>query len=72
MLQLTGGVGAHHIIEVGGRDTFAKSVRAVAAEGTVSVIGGLGGGFTSEAPLGELIARSSIVRGILVGSREMF
>lgn len=72
VLQLTEGVGAHHVIEVGGRDTFAKSVRAVAAEGTVSVIGGLGGGFTSEAPLRELIARGAIVRGNLVGSREMF
>jgi NADPH:quinone reductase-like Zn-dependent oxidoreductase len=72
VLRLTGGSGAHHVIEVGGRDTFAKSLRAVAAEGAVNVIGGLGGGFTTEAPLLELITHSSTVRGIIVGSREMF
>ena len=72
VLRLTGGVGAHHIIEVGGRDTFAKSLRAVAVEGVVSVIGGLGGGFTTEAPLIDLIIRNSNVHGIVVGSREMF
>jgi NADPH:quinone reductase-like Zn-dependent oxidoreductase len=38
----------------------------------VSVIGGLGGGFTSEAPLIEMIIRNANVHGIIVGSREMF
>ncbi|HEY5895582.1 MAG TPA: NAD(P)-dependent alcohol dehydrogenase [Chthoniobacterales bacterium] len=72
VLRLTGGSGANHVVEVGGRDTFAKSLRAVAAEGAVNVIGGLGGGFMSEAPLLELITHSSTVRGIIVGSREMY
>lgn len=71
VLRLTGKTGADHVIEVGGTDTFAKSLRAVAVGGTVSVIGGVSG-FDSAAPLREILSKMSLVRGIFVGSRTMF
>jgi NADPH:quinone reductase-like Zn-dependent oxidoreductase len=69
--RLTGKNGADHVIEVGGTDTFPKSLRAVAMGGTVSVIGGVSG-FSSEVPLLDIIGRSAVIRGIYVGNREMF
>lgn len=69
--RLTGKNGADHIIEVGGTDTFPKSLRAVAMGGTISVIGGVSG-FSTEVPLLDIIGRSALIRGIYVGSREMF
>jgi NADPH:quinone reductase-like Zn-dependent oxidoreductase len=71
VLRLTGKVGADHVVEVGGTDTFAKSLRAVAVGGTVSVIGGVSG-FDSAAPLREILSKMSLVRGIFVGSHAMF
>ncbi len=71
VLRLTGKAGADHVVEVGGRETFAKSLRAIATRGTISLIGGVSG-FTSDIPLTELIAKMAVVRGIYVGSREMF
>ena len=71
VFRLTGQAGVDHVIEVGGHDTFAKSLRAVAVGGTVSVIGGVSG-FDSAAPLREILSRMSLIRGIFVGSRAMF
>jgi NADPH:quinone reductase-like Zn-dependent oxidoreductase len=71
VFRLTGKVGADHIIEVGGTDTFPKSLRAAAIGGTVSVIGGVSG-FSSEVPLRDILGKSLLIRGIYVGSREMF
>ncbi|MGH8021426.1 MAG: zinc-dependent alcohol dehydrogenase family protein [Opitutaceae bacterium] len=70
VLDLTGGKGAEHVFEVGGRDTFPKSLKAAAVNGTVYVIGGVAG-FTAETPLRALITRNVTVRGIAVGSRAM-
>ncbi len=71
VFRLTDKAGADHVIEVGGTDTFPKSLRAVALGGTVSVIGGVSG-FTSEVALRDILGKSALVRGIFVGSREMF
>lgn len=68
---MTGKAGADHVIEVGGTDTFPKSLRAVAIGGTVSVIGGVSG-FGSETSLRDILAKMSLIRGIFVGSRAMF
>ena len=69
--RLTGKAGVDHVVEVGGTDTFAKSLQAVAVGGTVSVIGGVSG-FNTEAPLREILTKMSLIRGIFVGSRAMF
>ncbi len=71
VFRLTDKAGADHVIEVGGTDTFPKSLRAVAVGGTVSVIGGVSG-FGSEASLRDILSKMSLIRGIFVGSREMF
>jgi NADPH:quinone reductase-like Zn-dependent oxidoreductase len=69
--RLTGKAGADHIIEVGGKDTLPRSLRALALGGTISVIGGVSG-FTSEVPLMDILGKSALIRGIYVGSRDMF
>ena len=71
VFRLTQKAGADHVVEVGGSGTFAKSLRALALGGTISVIGGVSG-FTTEAPLSDIIGRSALIRGIYVGNREMF
>jgi NADPH:quinone reductase-like Zn-dependent oxidoreductase len=58
-------------VEVGGTDTFPKSLRALALGGTISVIGGVSG-FTSEIALREILGKSALIRGIFVGNRNMF
>ncbi len=71
VFRLTGKVGVHHVLEVGGSDTFAKSLQALALGGTISVIGGVSG-FTTQTPLLDIIGRNALIRGIYVGNREMF
>jgi NADPH:quinone reductase-like Zn-dependent oxidoreductase len=71
VFRLTGKAGADHVVEVGGRDTFPKSLRALALGGTISVIGGVSG-FTSEVLLGDILGKSALIRGIYVGNRDMF
>jgi len=71
VFRLTDKAGADHIIEVGGTDTFPKSLRAAAMGGTVSVIGGVSG-FTSDVALRDILGKSLLVRGIFVGNRDMF
>ena len=71
VFRLTEKVGVDHVIEVGGKDTFPKSLRALALGGTISVIGGVSG-FTSEMAFSEVLGKSAVIRGIYVGSRDMF
>ena len=71
VFRLTEKAGADHVVEVGGTDTFPRSLRAVAMGGTISVIGGVSG-FTSEVPLRDILGKSALIRGIFVGSRDMF
>lgn len=71
VFKLTAKAGADHIIEVGGTHTFPKSLRAAAVCGTLSVIGGVSG-FSSEAPLREMLTKMLTIRGIFVGNRDMF
>jgi NADPH:quinone reductase-like Zn-dependent oxidoreductase len=61
--RLTEGRGVDHVVEVGGPGTLPRSLR--------SVIGLLTGGGGEINPL-VLIPRAAVMRGIYVGSREMF
>ncbi|TPM07900.1 NAD(P)-dependent alcohol dehydrogenase [Mesorhizobium sp. B2-3-11] len=70
VLALTGGLGADHIIEVGGPQSFAQSLRA-SARGALNVIGYLGGSEGAVNPL-DIFRRQVRARGIPVGSRESF
>ncbi len=71
VLELTGGVGADHIVEVGGAGTLPRSLRAVRHGGFVSLIGVLGGAGEKFSP-GSIILKGVRLQGIFVGSREMF
>jgi NADPH:quinone reductase-like Zn-dependent oxidoreductase len=67
VLRLTNGRGVDHVVEVGGGDTMARSVRATRDGGHVSVIGNLTGGFGSP----NAAERGIHISTITVGSREM-
>ncbi len=70
VLELTGGVGVDHVVEVGGAATLEKSLRSVRVGGTVSLIGILSGpGKVDPMPV---LTKSVRLQGIYVGSREMF
>ncbi|MCP9229417.1 NAD(P)-dependent alcohol dehydrogenase [Mesorhizobium sp. LMG 17147] len=71
VLGLTDGRGADHIIEVGGPQSFAQSLRAAARGAQINVIGYLGGSDGAINPL-DIFRRQVRARGIPVGSRESF
>lgn len=69
--ELTGGLGVSHILELGGPDTFDRSLRALAAWGHIAQIGV----FTGFGPRSNLIRLQQIngtIDGINVGSAEQF
>ncbi|KIW91119.1 uncharacterized protein Z519_08013 [Cladophialophora bantiana CBS 173.52] len=74
-IERHGGTGAQHVIEVGGETSMEQSLKAVAPEGIISIIGFLGG----EAAAGQrqtgfwdCFASACLVRGVLVGSKRQF
>jgi NADPH:quinone reductase-like Zn-dependent oxidoreductase len=69
--KVTDGVGAHHILEVGGAGTLKQSLAALASGGHIAIIGGLSG-FGGDIPAVSLIGRSASVSGIFVGSKADF
>lgn len=71
VLDLTGGVGADRVVEVGGPGTLQKSITAVRVGGIVGLIGILTGVQGSVAPT-DIMRKSITLRGIYVGSRQMF
>lgn len=69
--ESTEGRGADHIVEVGGADTLAKSLKAIRIGGHISVIGILSG-VQAPTELTAILMRRVTVQGIFVGSRAMF
>jgi NADPH:quinone reductase-like Zn-dependent oxidoreductase len=69
VMQLTDQQGADHIVDIGGAESLPKSIASVAIGGCVSVVGIMTCGGVEFAPL---IAKSAVMRGIAVGSRDMF
>jgi len=69
VLELTGGRGVDHVLEVGGPGTMEQSIEAVRVGGHIAYVGVLTGGAIQ--PVG--IMRKSIrLQGVYVGSRAMF
>ena len=69
VLELTGGQGVDHTVEVGGAGTLTRSLQSTRIAGHIALIGVLAGGTVDAA----LINRRSIrISGIYVGSRRMF
>lgn len=71
VIELTGGVGADRVVEVGGPGTLQKSITAARVGGIVGLIGILTGVQGAIAPT-DLMRKSITLRGIYVGSRQMF
>jgi NADPH:quinone reductase-like Zn-dependent oxidoreductase len=69
--ELSGGEGVDHVIEVGGGETLPRSLQAVRAGGTVSLIGVLSGRPT-RLDVASILMRSIRVQGVLVGSKRHF
>ncbi|OAP54260.1 hypothetical protein AYL99_11361 [Fonsecaea erecta] len=73
-IERQGGTGAQHIIEVGGETSMEQSLKAVAPEGIISIIGFLGGSASGEKKTGfwDCFVSACLVRGVLVGSKRQF
>jgi NADPH:quinone reductase-like Zn-dependent oxidoreductase len=69
--ELTSKRGADHIIEVGGPGTLAKSYKAVAPEGQISLIGVVAGNKGDTNPL-SMMMKGANLQGIYVGTTKMF
>jgi NADPH:quinone reductase-like Zn-dependent oxidoreductase len=61
--------GVHHVVEVGGPSTMAQSLKAIAIDGVISIIGFIGGGGAEQPTFLDCLNNICTVRGILVGSR---
>ncbi len=71
VLALTGGRGVDHVLEVGGPGTLPRSIEATQLGGQIHLIGVLGGGAGEINPT-TAMRKGLILRGIYVGSRQMF
>lgn len=70
VLELTGGQGVDHVVELGGAGTFAKSLTALRVGGGLYMIGNLAE--KAQVNPQRILAKRANVHGIQVGSREMF
>jgi NADPH:quinone reductase-like Zn-dependent oxidoreductase len=70
-LELTGGAGVDHVIEVVGGENLNRALKAVKLSGTVSFIGLLAG-MSAPVDTFQLVAKNVRLHGIETGSREMF
>jgi NADPH:quinone reductase-like Zn-dependent oxidoreductase len=70
-LELTGGVGVDHVVEMGGPGTTDQSIAATRPGGTVSLIGVLTG-LGARIDPHPIAIKGLRVQGIRVGSRTMF
>lgn len=68
VLELTGGVGVQHVLEVGGASTRSHALACLGSAGHIALIGGLGG-FGGEISVDDLAIRRASASGIYVGSR---
>lgn len=71
VLEMTGGQGVDHVVEVGGAGTLSRSIQAVGYRGQISLIGVLSGREGDTNPHG-LMLKNARMTGIFVGSRVMF
>jgi NADPH:quinone reductase-like Zn-dependent oxidoreductase len=69
--RLTHGLGADHVVEVGGGGTLDKALAATRASGHIAVVGVLTGA-AAAISTGVILSKSLRLTGIYVGSRAMF
>ncbi len=71
VLELTGGGGVQHVLEIGGEGTRLKALEALGNGGHMALIGGLEG-FGGAIPVSGLFAKDASVTAYHVGSRADF
>ncbi|KAI9848093.1 MAG: hypothetical protein M1837_001195 [Sclerophora amabilis] len=67
-----GQAGVNYVIEVGGPNTQAQSLKSIATEGIITIIGFLGGTSKDQPAFLEALTKVCTIRGAYVGSRQMF
>ncbi|MDN3517227.1 NAD(P)-dependent alcohol dehydrogenase [Aquisalimonas lutea] len=70
-LEVTGGAGVDHILELGGRETINRSLQAARVGGKVLIIGVLSG-FSQEIAMRSIYGKNLRLIGLSVGSRAHF
>lgn len=68
-LEITGGQGVDHVVEVGGPGTLAQSIQAARVGGHIALIGVLTG-VAGPVPTAGLTIRQQRLEGLIVGSRQ--
>ncbi|PYS92302.1 MAG: NAD(P)-dependent alcohol dehydrogenase, partial [Acidobacteria bacterium] len=69
-IEMTGGRGVDHVVEVGGAGTLARSVNAVRVNGHVAMVGALdANGSFNHVPI---FMKAIRLQGIFIGSKTMF
>jgi NADPH:quinone reductase-like Zn-dependent oxidoreductase len=71
VLEITGGRGVDHVIEVGGANTLAESLKSVRLGGHICLIGVLSG-YTQELSIPEMFRSNARIQGVTVGNRDHF
>lgn len=71
VLKITDGRGAHVVVDVGGRATLPQSLKSLAREGNLAVVGGLGG-YDGRIPAATLMDKVAVARGIRGPARQDF
>ncbi|PRB05513.1 NAD(P)-dependent alcohol dehydrogenase [Chryseobacterium sp. MYb7] len=71
VMNITSGRGVDHIVEVVGGSHINRSMNTIAIDGTIAVIG-LMGGLSAELDTVKIMSRQIRLQGIEVGSKEMF
>ncbi len=69
VLELTGGIGVDHVVEIGGAGTLDQSMVAARVEGHIALIGVLAG-YVGPISTVTLMAKNLRVQGLTVGSRN--
>lgn len=70
VMELTGGIGVDHVVDIGGAQTLNRSIAAVRCEGIVSVVG-LVGGLQAQIDIGPVFLKNIRIDGVETGSRKM-
>jgi NADPH:quinone reductase-like Zn-dependent oxidoreductase len=68
-LELTGGRGVDHVVEIGGAGTMGESIKATRIGGHIALIGVLAG-VQGEISTVAIMGKQIKVQGLMVGSRE--
>jgi NADPH:quinone reductase-like Zn-dependent oxidoreductase len=70
VLELTGGLGVEHVVEVAGPNSIAQSFTAARTAGHIAIIGAVGGFTNDSMPFAMVQAKRLRLQAVTVGSRR--